>query len=142
MVCHSQSWTEYLVGPSQCPLKPDFANTGAHERYRPSDHVSLHLIESSMRVLCLHQDALLGVFDVLLHDPLTDWSGTIRKVKGVQNVHAGAAVAEGEEVSLEAESITRTFEEELPQKKVDCETVSAGLPMWFIILNRAAVTTN
>jgi phosphatidylinositol kinase/protein kinase (PI-3 family) len=39
MVCHSQSLTEYLVGPSQCPLKPDFASAGAHERYRPSDHV-------------------------------------------------------------------------------------------------------
>ena len=39
MVCHSQSLTEYLVGPSQCPLKPDFANAGAHERYRPSDDV-------------------------------------------------------------------------------------------------------
>ena len=48
MVCHSQSLTEYLVGPSQCPLKPDFANAGAHERYRPSDDVSLHLIESSL----------------------------------------------------------------------------------------------
>lgn len=60
--------------------------------------------ENSMRVLRLHRDALLGVFDVLLHDPLTDWSGTISKVKGIQNVHAGAAVAEGEEVSLEAES--------------------------------------
>jgi ataxia telangiectasia mutated family protein len=39
MVCHSQSLTEYLVGPSQCPLKPDFASAGAHERYRPSDDV-------------------------------------------------------------------------------------------------------
>ncbi len=42
MVCHSQSLTEYLVGPSQCPLKPDFASVGAHERFRPSDHVSAH----------------------------------------------------------------------------------------------------
>ncbi len=39
MVCHSQSLTEYLVGPSQCPLKHDFASAGAHERYRPSDDV-------------------------------------------------------------------------------------------------------
>jgi len=46
----------------------------------------------------------LGVFDVLLHDPLTDWSGTISKVKGIQNAGAGAEVQVGEEVSLEAES--------------------------------------
>jgi hypothetical protein len=55
MVCHSQSLTEYLVGPSQCPLKPDFANAGAHERYRPSDDVSLHLSESSF-VSSSHDD--------------------------------------------------------------------------------------
>ena len=42
MVCHSQSLIEYWVGPSQCPLKPDFASVGAHERFRPSDHVSAH----------------------------------------------------------------------------------------------------
>jgi hypothetical protein len=44
MVCHSQSLTEYLAGPSQCPLKPDFASAGAHERYRPSDDVCLFVL--------------------------------------------------------------------------------------------------
>jgi phosphatidylinositol kinase/protein kinase (PI-3 family) len=49
MVCHSQSLTEYLVGPSQCPLKPDFAIVGAHERYRPADDVRLICCEKKFQ---------------------------------------------------------------------------------------------
>jgi ataxia telangiectasia mutated family protein len=69
--------------------------------------------ESSMRVLRFNRDALLGVFDVLLHDPLTDWSGTISKVKGIQNAGAGAEVHAGEEVSLEAESALLLYQKQI-----------------------------
>jgi hypothetical protein len=53
MVSHSQSLTEYLVGPSQCPLKPDFSCTGAHERYRPTDDVCRRFLCLRLLIFCL-----------------------------------------------------------------------------------------
>jgi hypothetical protein len=77
MVSHSQSLTEYLVGPSQCPLKPDFSCTGAHERYRPTDDVC-------RRFLCLMIVNFLSDCCRQLHQKIRQhWDSVYKREKGL-----------------------------------------------------------